>query len=82
MTERNGNRVGWMVALVFIGIVTTGAGMAIRGDWLGSAQAQAVEKRVNVRIDNMEERTERRLERMEDKQDRIEEKIDVLLTRQ
>lgn len=59
------------VALVLLGVVITGIGAAIRGDWLGGKQAKAVEERLNTRVDGVEERVASRLERLEDKIDQL-----------
>ena len=59
------------VALVLVGIVITGVGAAIRGDWLGGKQAKAVEERLNTRVSGVEDRVESRLERLEDKIDQL-----------
>lgn len=72
MTEKNGgSKVGWAVALFLGGTVLTGAGAAIRGDWLGQTHAKAVEERVMTRVDGVETRIDRKLERLEDKIDQL-----------
>lgn len=47
----NGTKLGWGVALFLAGMVITGAGMVIRGDFLGSEAAEAVETRMTQRLD-------------------------------
>lgn len=46
-----------MVLGLLAGIVLTGAGMVLRGDWLGKDAATTVERNITERIDRIEERS-------------------------
>ena len=59
------NQLGWKVALFLAGVILSGMLMMLRGDWLGSEAAQAVESRLSKRINRYELKLDRRLERME-----------------
>ena len=44
--------VNWFAVTMFLaGLVVAGLGGVVRGDWLGSNEAEAVEARVNERAD-------------------------------
>jgi hypothetical protein len=49
-----------IVVSVLSGIVVTGAGMTLRGDFLGEREAQAVEQRMDRRLERIEERNAER----------------------
>lgn len=62
--------------MLLVGVVLTGAGMAVRGDWLGTDAAEAVEERVNDRIDRAEERTKEMFDMVLTQLEEIRDKLD------
>ncbi len=67
LTMNNSKLVTVLLAALFfcLGLIVSGLGMAVRGDFLGERQAAAVEARVNKTIDRSLDEINRRLERLE-----------------
>ena len=66
----NINKLLLFLVSLLAGIVITGTSMVVRGDFLGRQSAEAVEERVNERMDRELGYIKDYLERIEDKLDR------------
>jgi hypothetical protein len=71
MAENNGNinKVLLVLVSMLLGVVLTGVSMVVRGDMLGKDAADAVEERVNERMDREFGYLKDILERIEDRMD-------------
>lgn len=71
----NGNKIVTVllaICMFLSGVVVSGVGAVIRGDYLGREYANAAEARINARIDDTLDEINRRLKRLEDQADRYD----------
>ena len=69
-------KVTMMVIGILSGIVLTGAGMVLRGDWLGKDAAASVERQISKRIDRIEERSHEAYDHILEQLKEIRQKLD------
>ena len=50
---RNGSRVWFPVSMFLAGSLLTGTAGVVRGDWLGTRAAEAVETRLQTQVDDL-----------------------------
>ncbi len=74
--QMNNVKVLLTVIGILAGVAVTGAGMAIRGDWLGSDAAKAVEERIDSRFERLEKRSKEQFRLVLEQLKEIREKLD------